>query len=441
MTITQQVYTEPPITVGHRRAATIALGLWAGLIVVAFGWGAVLLSHDALHLDAFPPLHGHLRLQTWQLIPALVAGVGVILALPAATARLSWRPLLLAAWLATLGWTVALALSDGVSQLAAPFAARNEYLPVLPAMGDRPLSWLRSFTGELLAYPTHVKGHPPLPDLILWALDRVGARGPGPAAALAIAVGASAVVAVAVTVRSVAGEELARRALPYLVLGPWAISVATSMDALFLGVAAWGTALLALASHRTAQQGMAPASLAGVLLGSLPYLSYGLVPFAAIPFVVLLVARPATRVLIGAVLGAVSVAALFAAGGFWWPDGVSATRIAWELDAGALRPYTFFLIGNLAVLGLITGPAVAAAVPRIRSLPRPVALLGAAALLGMIVLDLSGYTRGEVQRIWIPYAVWFVPVAAALPKGRTRAWLAAQVGVGLLLQATLQAPW
>lgn len=435
----------------------MALAMWAALIVVAFAWGAVLLANGVLRLDAFPPLHGRLRFQSWQLLPAVVTGTALIVVMPRLI-RLPWRPLLGLAWLASLAWTVALALSDGVSQLFAPFASRYEYLPVVPAIRRDPLAWLRHFTRDLPTYPTHVKGHPPLPDLILWALDRVGASGVGPGSALAIGLGTSAAAGVLITLRVLAGEDLARQAMPYLVLGPWVISVATSMDAIFLGVASWGTALTAVAAT-SSSLGMArviplvSAAAGGVLLGSLPYLSYGLVPFAAIPLALVLIARPRPYVVITTLAGAALVTALFAAAGFWWPDGLRATHLAWSLDAGALRPYSYFLIGNLAVLALLTGPATAVALPlvwraavpapvrNLRSPQTAVALLALGALLAVLALDLSGFTRGEVQRIWIPFAIWIVPVASVLPAARTRTWLTAQVAVGLLLQATLQAPW
>ena len=64
-----------------------------------------------------------------------------------------------------------LALPDGLArQLTTP----TEYLAGLPAMGDDPLGWLRGFTRDLQEYPTHVKGHPPLPMLILWTIHRTG---------------------------------------------------------------------------------------------------------------------------------------------------------------------------------------------------------------------------------------------------------------------------
>jgi hypothetical protein len=93
-----------------------------------------------------------------------------------------------------------------------------------------------------------------MPMLILWMLQWIELRGANWAGALVTAVGASATAAMAITIRALAGENLARRALPFLILTPTAICLATSMDALFLGVAAWSTARItqaATTSHRT----------------------------------------------------------------------------------------------------------------------------------------------------------------------------------------------
>jgi hypothetical protein len=51
-------------------------------------------------------------------------------------------------------------------------------------------------------------------------------------------------------------------------------------------------------------------------------------------------------------------------------------------------------------------------------------------------------SKGEVERIWLP-AVPFVVLATAAIVGRAqrRIWLAAQLGLGLLLTATLDSPW
>jgi hypothetical protein len=96
--------------------------------------------------------------------------------------------------------------------------------------------------------------------------------------------------------------------------------------------------------------------------------------------------------------------------------------------------------GNPAALALATGPAVAAGLVvtlvRVRSAWRP-ALLPGAALAAVVAADLSQMSRGEVERIWLPFVPW---LALAAP-GDRRGWLAAQVGLGLALQSLLASPW
>lgn len=199
----------------------------------------------------------------------------------------------------------------------------------------------------------------------------------------------------------------------------------------------------------------------GVLLGALPYLSYGLVPYLLVPAAmgVLLRVRPGVVVAVSA--GAAAVTAAFAAGGFRWPAGVAATHAEWAADPGAARPYWYFLVANLAVLALLTGPAAAVGLARLVGpvtgtawhtratgpgagfSTLPVLVLVGAALAAVLALDISGVTRGEVERIWVPYAVWLGLAAAwAAPDRATgRGWLAAQVVTGLLLQGLIMSPW
>jgi hypothetical protein len=365
---------------------------------------------------------------------------------------------MLAGWAAAAAWASALAVSDGAAGFVRPLTLRGEYLTGLGAVGDHPLRWLATFTERAQQYPIHVKGHPPGPMLILWALDAAGLHGPGWAAAVIIAIGGSAAAAIAITVRALAGEELARRALPFLALTPLAVWIATTMDAVFLGVGAWATALLALAAtapdHR--RRGIACGAAAGLLLGVLPYLSYGLLPLFAMPLAVLIAARPRWSVVAVALGAMVIVPAAFTLAGFWWPDGVAATHQAYLTTGGSSRrPYLYFLIGDFAVLGLLIGPAVAHTAPALaralrrgigRSLPESeraravIAFLATAALVGAVTLDLAGLTRGEVERIWVPYAAWLT-VAMALHPAHTRRWLAAQAATGIVVQALIHSPW
>ncbi|MEV4677244.1 hypothetical protein AB0K34_36800, partial [Actinomadura sp. NPDC049382] len=84
----------------------------------------------------------------------------------------------------------------------------------------------------------------------------------------------------------------------------------------------------------------------------------------------------------------------------------------------------------------LRGAARAGAVPARAA----VAALAAAALAGVLVLDASGVTRGEVERIWVPFAVW-LPAAASLHGPPARAWLAAQALTALAVQALVASPW
>ncbi|MGW5688639.1 hypothetical protein [Nonomuraea sp. NPDC003754] len=416
----------PPARQGRR--VPVALAVWAALIGWSFFEGAALRARGALPIDRLAPLHGDLRLLTVTLLPATVFAAIAVLTLPPLVARARFGWALFVSYGFALAWTVLLAVSD--DGLAAPLTHATDYLAVLPAVGNDPMGWLAGFTRHLPDYPTHVRGHPPLAVLVLWALAAAGLRGPAWAALLVVAVGCSATVAIAVTVRRLAGETMARRSLPYLALTPAAVWIATSMDAFFAGVGAWGVALLVLGRAWIA-------FAAGLLLGALPYLSYGLVPYLLIPVVAGVVARVPRATVLAALAGAASVTAAFAAGGFLWPAGVLATYAEWAPDPGAAaRPYLYFLVADLAVLAMLTGPATAAGLVRLP--PYGVRAVVAAAGVAVLALDLSGVTRGEVERIWLPYAVW-IGLAAGMSPGRR--WLAAQVVTGLLLQALVDSPW
>lgn len=429
-----------------RPAGLAAVFGWAALIAAVFLWGHLLRRLGQMPDDKLPPLHAAARLLTWELLPAAGVAAGAVAVFPMLVHRLRWRALLVAAWSAAALWAVALAAADGGTGFTRPLTAPGEYFAGLAAVRPDPGHWLRTFTEALNTYPTHVAGHPPLPMTLLWALDRVGLAGPGWAAAVIIAAGSSAVVAIAITVKTLAGTAAARRALPFLALAPFAVWLATSMDALFLGVGAWAVALLALAAGPSSAGRAAGAFCSGLLLGALPYLSYGLLPLFAVPAAVLAVTRPRWPVVAVLLAGMTVVPILFTVAGFWWPDGVAATHDAYLVTGGShRRSYLYFLVGNLAVLGLMTGPAVASAFPHLmrgvrRRCRSGLAVLAGAALTGAVALDLSGVTKGEVERIWLPYAGWVLAVAA-LHRPPARRWLAAQALLGLALQGLTLSNW
>jgi hypothetical protein len=397
-----------------RRIRVAHAPLALALVLVAAGHllGQRLEAADPrVHVGA-PPLVGSFDLQAGpRLLAAAAIAVAVLVWAPRLTAALTWSRLLGATYALAAAWACALGWASG--SLAAPLRSRYELLTAVPA-AHQP-GFLRGFVSDLPTYATHVRGHPPGGVLLLAGLDWIGLGGAGWAAVLCIAAGAAAAPLALVALRALADEGAARGAAPFLALAPAAVWLATSMDALYLGVGALAVALAALRRPLAA----------GVAFGAGLMLSYGLAPLGLLLAVV--ARRDGVRVAVGTGV----VLALFAALGFWWVDGLRATHA--QAVAGVLerRPYGAFLVINLAALALAAGPAAAA------SLRRTPHLLVAAALVAVAVTDLLGVTRGETERVWLPFVPWLLLGTRGLGRG----WLAAQCGVTLALQAGVRSPW
>jgi hypothetical protein len=139
------------------------------------------------------------------------------------------------------------------------------------------------------------------------------------------------------------------------------------------------------------------------------------------------------------IASATAVAASFTAAGFWWPAGIRATHHLYVNTYGSgTRPYNYFLLGNLAVVAIMIGPAAAVALTR-RGRPSALSLLVAVAFLAVLVSDISGYTRGEVERIWLPYGPWLLIATATLRPRRST--LAIQILTALAVQSLVLSPW
>jgi hypothetical protein len=68
-------------------------------------------------------------------------------------------------------------------------------------------------------------------------------------------------------------------------------------------------------------------------------------------------------------------------------------------------------------------------------------LLCAAAAVGVLVADLSGLSKAEVERIWLPFAVWLVAGTGLLPQRQVRCWLVAQAVLALAVNHLLLTSW
>jgi hypothetical protein len=383
-------------------------------------------------------------------LPVIVGLAGVLLGPPLA-ARLPWRALLPGSALAAAGWAVALARTSGEDRLRAPLDVVYEYPHDVPRVGSIS-AFLSGFVDSVPAdaadpWTTHVAGHPPGALLVFVLLDRVGLSGLGWAAALCIAGGALAVPAVLVAVRAVAGEEPARTVAPFLVLAPVALWVATSADAFFAGVAAWGVALLATAAARAPGRGAHLRALAGgLLLGLALFLSFGLTALGLVVLAVVLLHRDRlgwggiARVLGVGAVGVLLVAAAFAVGGYWWVEGFSAAgdRVR-SGPSYADRPLLFFVFANLAAAALALGPATVAGLASLRR--TRLALLPLAALAGILISDLTGLVRGETERIWLPFYVWILVATAFLPRRQRRWWLLLSAVVAIGIEVVVRTEW
>ena len=76
-----------------------------------------------------------------------------------------------------------------------------------------------------------------------------------------------------------------------------------------------------------------------------------------------------------------------------------------------------------------------------RSFREPVTLIVLAAALTIAFADLSGLSKAEVERIWLPFEVWLLPAVALLPSKGRRWWLAASAATALVVNHLVLTSW
>ncbi|MFB6707415.1 hypothetical protein ACFCW6_22205 [Streptomyces sp. NPDC056333] len=446
-----------------RRGDLIAAAAGVLLVTAAVLIGRAIQDAHGTLVAHWPPLLASWYPHTGPGTPAAVVVAAAVVAYgPGLADRLPWRGLLATAWAASLVWIVSLAMIDGWGRgIADRLTTKHEYLQVIDRFGDIGAA-LRGFTGHILIgrpdnWPAHVAGHPPGATLTFVLLDRIGLGGGGWAGVWCIVLGGSAVVAVLIAVRALADERLARGAAPFLVLAPMAVWTGASADGYFAAVAAWSVALLAVAATRRPHSPAAAAAAlgSGLLYGLTCYLSYGLTLIALLLLTVLLLTRTARPVPLF-LLGALVVPVAFTLAGFNWWEGYRLLVERYYQGAGGIRPYSYWVWANLAATTVSAGLATVAGLRRaavgapgsVRALHtgttcarHRLILLTLAALLALLVADLSGMSKAETERIWQPFVLWLLPAAALLASGTRRGWLIAQAVVALLVNHLLWTGW
>ena len=440
------------------------LAPWVGLVVALLlvatacvlptllGW-EVFTRADA-EANSVDPLHA-----LWEprwfgpgTLPALLLAVlGLVFAARLAD-RLSWRALLAGSFVVGAAWMLALATVDGRDGLEGRLVHPYEYLATAKEMDDVPAAldgWVPRISYEAEDnWPVHVAGHPPLATLFFVLLVRLGLSDLGIALVI-VALAATIAPAVLVTLRALGAEAAGRRAAPFLALTPAAVFLAVSGDAVFATAGAWGIALLALAATaRSNRRMLLWAALAGLLLGALVMMSYGM-PLMGLLAVAVLVASRSWRPLPVAALAALAVVLVFVPYGFSWWEAFPVLRDRYWEGVASDRPGDYWTWANLACLLLAAGPllgsGVAVLLTRLRQVRGgpdrvPVLLAGSAALM-VLVATASQMSRAETERIWLPFMPWLTVSLALLPDRWLRPALAVQLLTALLVEHLLYLSW
>ena len=436
-------------------------GLVVAAVLVALAMAVPALTGVDVKAGTAPPLLGDWAIRWWWSTPVVIALVAATAwrGLWAALDRLSWRGLLVLSWAASVVWMVALALVDGPDGLGRILDHGTEYLESARAIDDVG-AMLRQYVARIPLdgpdnWPVHLAGHPPGAVLMFIGLHRLGLGSWQAAGLVVVVVSATLPAAVATTLDHLGCRDAARRVLPFLVIGPAAILMAVSADAVFAATGAWAAAALAAATA----SGRGPSRvglsvLAGLLFGWCVMMSYGLVLLGAVALAVLLSARGSLRersVVCGVAAGSAAVVVLtFAALGFAWWDAYPVLHERYWAGLASQRPAWYWVFGNLAALVLVAGPmlpaALAAGWPRLRALarrqrPEPVAALVVAGITMVAVADLSMMSKAEVERIWLPFLPWLMLSTLWLPEPWRRWALTVQAVAALVLQHLIRTVW
>ncbi|PXW31857.1 UNVERIFIED_CONTAM: hypothetical protein DES50_104266 [Williamsia faeni] len=398
-----------------------------------------------------PPLFGeygpHAGFGT---VAAVLVALAVIAYGPPLATRLSWRLTIFTTMATALAWTFSLAMIDGWDRgFAGRLIRPDEYLAEVPGVSSI-TGMLDEFSSRILdfqpnSWTTHVSGHPPGSLLTFVLLDRIGLGGGAWAAVWVVLVGCSAAGALLITTARLSDETTARRIAPFLALTPGAVWMGVSADGYYMGVAAWGIALLAIAATTTGKRAVIAGVGSGLVLGFAIFLNYGLVLIGVIAIAVLVIARR-YRAILYAVPAALAVVGIFAAFGFWWLDGYHLVVERYYQGVATLRPFSYWGWANFASALCAVGPAAAVGVGRALRPRRirgreAVVLLALAGLLAMVIADLSALSKAEVERIWLPFSVWLLVATALLPRPSQRFWLAGQAMTALLVNHLVWTYW
>lgn len=421
---------------------------WFVLVAIGLALTAWAVHSGARLGTASAPFLGRYRFQLspLSLLAPLVAVVVLLVARSGWFDRVRFGLLLAGSYLAALAWALSLALVDGLAGLTRSLLDPDNYRADLAAVGHRPLAYLRGYAAHTANHSLAARGHPPGPVLLLWALNRIGIDDQLSLGILITAVGTATVPLVLAAVRGVCGRLQARRYAPVLILAPYAIWVAVSMDVF---VAVLGAAMVAAgvrASAGTVHGVRAGgwAVLAGLLLGTAALFSYS-AGWLGLSLVCLYFARRRPLVNIGTGLGALLPILLADRLGFAWLSGLTAARVDFQTRVEPYRSVLWWSAISVVALLLAAGPALYPSLRKLRNTAGWPFLVGAACAVLFSVL--TGLARGGVENAWLAFFPWLT-VAAVAPEQQAgpavpSPLLLASGGAltAVIVEAVLATPW
>jgi methylthioxylose transferase len=347
-------------------------------------------------------------------------------------------------WAGTFAWALALALVDGAAGLTRSLQSPDNYLTDVPAVGDKPLEYLNTFTSA--PHGVAARGHPPGPVLLLWTLQRLGLTDRLALGVLITALGALVTPLVLSAVAGVCGQVAARRYSPVLMLAPYAVWMAVSIDVVtaVLGAAMVAMGVRASSARSTGWHAAGWALVSGLSLGVAALFSYA-APWLGLSVVCLYFARRRAFLNVATGLGALLPVLTAQWAGFSWLDGLLLARADYATRVEPNRSALWWGGISVVVLLLATGPALVRSARRLRNTPGWPFLVGAGVAVTFSVL--AGLARGGAEAAWLPFFPWLTiaavaPVhqAGAAPPSPLRLTAVAAM-TAIVVEATLATPW
>ena len=142
--------------------------------------------------------------------------------------------------------------------------------------------------------------------------------------------------------------------------------------------------------------------------------------------------------------GALAALALPLRGATRGSAGLSSTKEVYDDNLARVRPYGYFVVGNLVAFAVAVGPATAVALARLRDrghVGSSSAEASAAVVARRSERPVAGRDRADLAAVHAAGAGRRRGARSSSPVGEGRGWLALQAVTTLALVAFLRSPW